>query len=108
MSDNGFWQRLVQYVQRDRRARNKGERDAPADMGAPTSRATGGGSDVETQDRHSTTGTTSSGSFVGRAGGDEAGDAGPSGGELRTGQGDQSHQGAARDEKPDQASPSRR
>jgi hypothetical protein len=90
--------RLWDRFKRDRAARDKGERDAPADMGDPTSRAAGGGSEVETQDSHSTTGTTSSGTFVGRAGGDEAGDVGPTGGELRTGQADQSHQGAAREE----------
>ncbi|MCW2786944.1 MAG: hypothetical protein JWP74_3461 [Marmoricola sp.] len=90
--------RLFDLFKRDRRARAKGERDAPADMGDPTSRATGGGSEAPVQDSHSTTGTTSSDTFVGRAGGDEAGDVGPSGGEVRTGQTDLSHQGAARDE----------
>jgi hypothetical protein len=97
----GLLQRLLDTWRRDRRARDKGERDAPADMGDPTSRDVGGGSDVPTQDAHSTTGTTSSGSFVGRAGGDESGDVGLSGAEARAGledPADQDRQGAARDE----------
>src|SRR3954467_8314225 len=49
--------------------------------------------DVSTQDAHSSTGTTSHETFVGRAGGDESGGVGRSGAEAR-GDGDLDHQGA--------------
>jgi hypothetical protein len=62
-----------------------------------------GGSDPDAgpdapQDRHSTTGTTSSDTFVGRVGGDESGDTGESGGERRAGRPRDAHDGALRDE----------
>jgi hypothetical protein len=85
----------MDLVRRDREARHQGERDAPAEQGRPISRATGGGSSAPTEDSHSTTGTTSSETFVGRAGGDEAGT--ETGAEAR---GDErlDDQGAARDD----------
>jgi hypothetical protein len=62
------------------------EDDVPADPANAGSRETGGGSDVESMDRNSTTGTTESDEFVGRAGGDETGDVGLSGSEARAGE----------------------
>jgi hypothetical protein len=62
------------------------EDDVPVDSANAGSRATGGGSDLRTVDRNSTTGTTESGEFVGRAGGDESGDVGLSGAEARSGE----------------------
>ena len=76
--------RVVRLVSRDRAMRQRGEDDAPTDPLHGT-RATGGGSDVDTMDANSTTGTTESGTFVGRAGGDETGDVGISGAEARSG-----------------------
>jgi hypothetical protein len=92
------WQRIKQLVVRDRTARERGERDAPADLANAGARDTGGGSDVDTMDENSTTGTTESGEFVGRAGGDETGDVGLSGGEARSGGQIDGRTGAARDE----------
>ena len=92
-----MWRKLVNLVSRDRRARREGEVDAPTDSGEVTTRAAGGGSDAPTQDAHSSTGTTSHETFVGRTGGDESGDVGRSGAEAR-GDGDLDRQGAARRE----------
>lgn len=64
----------------------RAEDDVPVDSANAGSRATGGGSDVDSVDRNSTTGTTESGEFVGRAGGDESGDVGLSGAEARSGE----------------------
>ena len=93
----GWIQKLTELVSSDRRAGERGENDAPTDP-ANGSRETGGGPDVGTMDKNSTTGTTSSETFVGRAGGDETGDVGLSGGEARTGGEVGGHTGAARDE----------
>lgn len=89
--------KLLDRFRKDRRARREGEWDAPAQMGDPVSRATGGGSDAGTQDAHSTTGTTSNETYVGRVSGDESGDVGMSGSEAR-GDEDIDEQGAARRE----------
>ena len=89
--------KLVNLFARDRAGRRRGEEDAPVDTGQATARATGGGSGIGTQDRHSTTGTTSNDTFVGRVGGDETGDTGLSGAEARS-DSDLDHQGAARRE----------
>jgi len=64
-----IWDRFRQ----DRHARHRGEYDAPADTGTPQSRVTGGEPSPDAPDTHSTTGTTPSGDFVGRAGGDDPG-----------------------------------
>jgi len=90
-----MWQRIAALFSRKRAARSQGEDDAPTEPGTDAARPTGGGSDVDTQDTHSTTGTTSNDTYVGRAGSDEAGDAGLSGAQAR-GDGDLDHQGAAR------------
>jgi hypothetical protein len=66
-------------------------------MGVPTSRETGGGSDAPTQDTHSSTGTSSNETFVGRPSGDESGDVSVSGSEARQTETDLDDQGAARD-----------
>jgi hypothetical protein len=60
-----------------------GESDAPADSETARSRATGGASQAGAADTHSTTGTTPSDTFVGRASGDDPGDAGTTGAEVR-------------------------
>jgi len=93
----GWIQKLAELVSNDRGTRRRGEADAPTDP-ANGSRETGGGPDVGTMDKHSTTGTTSSDTFVGRAGGDETGDVGLSGGEARAGGQIDGRTGAARDE----------
>ena len=79
-----------------------GENDVPTDTATATSRATGGrdpgtGPDAP-QDRHSTTGTTSNDTPVGRVSGDETGDTDESGGERRAGRPQDAHDGALRDE----------
>jgi hypothetical protein len=93
-----FIERLRSLVGRDRTARRRGERDAPAHFANAGADETGGGSDVDSMDRNSTTGTTQNDEFVGRAGGDETGDVGLSGGEARTGHRAEGRTGAARDE----------
>jgi len=92
-----MWKKLSGLLGRDRRARREGEGDAPTDPGQTTGRPTGGGSDAVTQDATSSTGTAENETYVGRVGGDEAGDVGRSGAEAR-GDGDVDHQGAARRE----------
>lgn len=61
----------------------KPESDVAADPAEAGSRATGGQSESQTLDRHSTTGTTSSGTFVGRVAGEDAGYAEETGAEGR-------------------------
>lgn len=68
-----IWSKLWRRLRRDRAARHLGEHDAPADTGSARTRATGGVPDPDASDTHSTTGTTPSGPFVGRAGGDDPG-----------------------------------
>ena len=87
--------KLSGLVERDRTARRRGEEDAPAHNAGP--RATGGAPQAGATDANSTTGTTPNEEFVGRAGGDETGDVGLSGGEARSGQRPDGHTGAARD-----------
>jgi hypothetical protein len=77
--------------------RRRGEQDAPTDPAHGT-RETGGRPDVDSMDRNSTTGTTPSGTYVGRAGSDETGDVGTSGAEARSGRRADGRTGAARDE----------
>jgi hypothetical protein len=77
--------------------RRRGEGDAHTDPDNG-SRATGGVPQPGAMDQNSTTGTTPSEEFVGRAGGDETGDVGLSGGEGRTGNIADGRTGAARDE----------
>jgi hypothetical protein len=60
-----------------------GEADVSGDSRTAGSRATGGTSDPAASDTHSTTGTTPNREFVGRAGGDDPGDAGITGAEVR-------------------------
>jgi len=60
-----------------------GEADASPDAETARSRATGGVSQAGAADTHSTTGTTPNDTFVGRASGDDAGDAGTTGAEAR-------------------------
>lgn len=88
--------RVLGWVRRDRAARRRGEIDAPAENAGP--RPTGGRPPGATQDQHSTTGTTEHDEFVGRAGGDEAGEPGTSGGESRSGGPVSGDTGAGRDD----------
>lgn len=60
-----------------------GEEDVDQDDGQALSRATGGVEDAEHPDQGSTTGTTPSGSFVGRVAGQDVGYAGETGAERR-------------------------
>ncbi len=78
------------------------ENDVPTDTATAASRASGGrdpgtGPDAP-QDRHSTTGTTSNETLVGRVSGDETGDTDESGAERRAGRPQDAHDGALRDE----------
>jgi len=92
-----MWKKIAGLLAADRSARRTGEDDAPTQAGTDAARPTGGGSDVDSQDANSSTGTTENDTFVGRAGGDESGDTGISGAEAR-GDGDLDQQGAARRE----------
>lgn len=78
-----LFSRIRGLLGRDRASRQMGESDAPADTSMARARPTGGAPDSEAPDTHSTTGTTSSGTFVGQATGDEAGDTQASGAERR-------------------------
>ncbi len=95
--DMAIGQLLKNLFVRDREMRRRGESDAPTDPAHGT-RPVGGGPDVGTMDKNSTTGTTQSDEYVGRAGGDETGDVGLSGGEARSGHRADGRTGAARDE----------
>jgi hypothetical protein len=78
-----FWQRLKSRISDRQASSTPGETDTPADSAVAGSRATGGAADPDADDPNSTTGTTDSGSFVGRASSDEVGDVEESGGEKR-------------------------
>ncbi len=60
-----------------------GESDAPRDGQTARTRATGGAPQPGASDTHSTTGTTPNEHFVGRPSGDDPGDAGVTGAEVR-------------------------
>jgi hypothetical protein len=75
--------RLSAVFSRTSTERHRTEDDVPVDQAQAGSRVTGGGPDVGTMDKNSTTGGTESGEFVGRAGSDETGDVGVSGAEAR-------------------------
>jgi hypothetical protein len=92
----GWLQKVGDMVRRDPDVRDRGEDDAPTDP-AHGSRETGGVTQPGAMDQNSTTGTTPSDEFVGRAGSDETGDTGLSGGEARAGGAVGDDQGAARD-----------
>ncbi|GAA5142767.1 hypothetical protein GCM10023340_06780 [Nocardioides marinquilinus] len=81
-----YLQRVLSKLRGTPAAERTGEDDAQVDRAMATSRETGG-ADAEhapdTMDKNSTTGTTESGEFVGRAGSDETGDVGLSGAEAR-------------------------
>lgn len=89
--------RLARLISRDQQMRDRGENDAPTDPAHGT-RETGGVDDPAVMDRNSTTGTTPSGEYVGRAGSDETGDVGISGAEARSGETAQDTTGAARED----------
>jgi hypothetical protein len=59
------------------------ESDVPNDPHVANTRRTGGRQTDGEQDKHSTTGTTESGEFVGRVTGEDAGDGQESGAEKR-------------------------
>ncbi|HEY8454761.1 MAG TPA: hypothetical protein VIL34_04150 [Actinopolymorphaceae bacterium] len=77
-----FLTRIRELIRKDQKARRLGERDAPADIGTARTRAEGGVPQSSAPDRHSTTGTTPSETFVGRVGGNES-DTGTTGAEVR-------------------------
>jgi hypothetical protein len=78
-----FWQRMKDRVTDRQGSSTPGEEDSPTDSAVAGTRATGGVEDPDADDPNSTTGTTDSGSFVGRASSDEVGDVDESGGEKR-------------------------
>ncbi|HEY9389697.1 MAG TPA: hypothetical protein VIR27_08005 [Mycobacteriales bacterium] len=61
----------------------KVEQDVPVDPGVARTRASGGVCDPTAPDRHSTTGTTPTSTFVGRVAGDDIGYEGETGAETR-------------------------
>ncbi len=63
--------------------KDKGEDDVEADANVAGNRDTGGVTDPEQPDQHSTTGTTPSEEFVGRVQGQDVGYAGETGAERR-------------------------
>jgi hypothetical protein len=65
------------------RRRKSAERDVAPDEGVARTRETGGVPDHTAPDQHSTTGTTPSEGFVGRAAGQDVGYAGETGAERR-------------------------
>lgn len=93
----GLMDRISGLFGHDRAMRRRGELDAPTDPDHGT-RPTGGVDQPDVMDRNSSTGTTPNEEYVGRAGGDETGDVGLSGGEARTGERADGRTGAARDE----------
>lgn len=92
-----LWSRIRAGLGGPSRGTVPGESDAPADGETARSRATGGVPQQGAADTHSTTGTTPSDRFVGRPGGDDPGDAGTTGADLRGREG----AGAARPPKPE-------
>jgi hypothetical protein len=75
--------RIRELWRKDREGRKLGESDAPAEAGTARTRATGGAPQPDAPDTHSTTGSTPSDTFVGRAGGDDPGSVGQTGAEAR-------------------------
>ena len=76
------WQRIRDQVTGRARA-TPGEAEGAGDEATAGTRAVGGVPDSGADDANSTTGTTPNDTFVGRASGDEAGEAGTSGAEKR-------------------------
>jgi hypothetical protein len=68
-----IWTTIRRWLSSDRQRRHLAEQDAPAQPGSTHVRPTGGVDNPDAPDRHSTTGTTESDTFVGRAGGDDPG-----------------------------------
>jgi hypothetical protein len=77
-----LWSRIRDSLER-RRAPDELRETGESDTAAARTRATGGVPDPEAPDTHSTTGTTPSQTFVGRASGDDPGDVEESGAEKR-------------------------
>jgi hypothetical protein len=80
--DMSVWQRISDQVTGRARA-TPGEPEGTPDEATAGTRATGGVADSGADDPNSTTGTTPNETFVGRASGDEAGEAETSGAEKR-------------------------
>jgi len=78
-----WWSKLKGGLSAKRQGHELGQDDAPADTGVAASRPQGGDPGHQAGDRHSTTGTTPTETFVGRAGGDDLGYAGQTGAEAR-------------------------
>ena len=94
----GPLRRAVDAVRRRPRAQRLAEDDAPADLSASRTRATGGGPLPGTPTPNATTGTTPNETFVGRVGADETLDTDVSGAETRSGRAaDGRGEGAARE-----------
>ena len=93
----GALRRVVDAVRRRPQAQRLAEDDAPADLGASRTRATGGVEQPVAQNPDATTGTTPNQTFVGRAGADETADTGLTGAEARGDAADGRGEGAARD-----------
>lgn len=89
--------KIAGLIGKDQQMRSRGEDDAPTDPAHGT-RPEGGVPQDGVMDVNSTTGTTPSEGYVGRAGADETGDVGLSGAEARSEKRADGHTGAARDE----------
>jgi hypothetical protein len=92
-----LWSRIRARLGGSRQGAVPGEPDAPTDSGTARTRATGGVPQSGAADSHSTTGTTPNERFVGRPGGDDPGDSGATGADVRGSEGG----GAARPPKTD-------
>jgi hypothetical protein len=80
-----MWQWLADLLTwRTRAQRAGGEPDVESDPAQPGTGPTGGVSDPDAADAHSTTGPSENETFVGRVAGEDAGDAGITGAEARS------------------------
>lgn len=82
----GVWQRIADLLTgRTRAQREGGEPDVEPDPARVDARSTGGRSDPDARDAHSTTGPSTNDTFVGRVAGEDAIDVGTTGAEARAG-----------------------
>lgn len=81
-----MWQWLNDLLAwRTRSQRAGGEPDVQADPAQASTRSAGGVTDPDAADAHSTTSPSENETFVGRVAGEDAGDAGVTGAEARSG-----------------------
>jgi hypothetical protein len=66
-----IWTTIRRWLSGDHQRRHLAERDTSAQPGGAHTRATGDADGLDAPDRHGTTGTTPSDTFVGRTGSDD-------------------------------------